>query len=405
MKSFRKQIGWFLGGCGLIVLLVIGYWPSAISVEVAGVARGSVQVTVDGIGETRIREKYVITAPVTGKQLRVILRAGDTVARGETELLRFLPVDPALLDVRVVAESEARVKASEAAVSEANSALTIAETDKELAQQRYDRALSLIETKSISDAEFEEALHGLQMAQATVRTAEYRVKARTYENQMARAALLTVSDFSQNQAESVLRVISPIDGRVLRVMQIDSGVITAGTPILEIGDPRDLELEIEVLSQHAVGIVPGSKVMIDYWGGETVLKGTVRLVEPAAFLKVSALGVEEKRVKVIADFEDPWDEWKSLGDGYRIEARIVTRSSSPTSLKVPTGALFRLRNQWHLFRVRNQRAELVAVEVGYNNGREAEIVSGVTEGDAVILHPPDNVQDGVKVLASGSPVR
>ncbi|XZE42720.1 efflux RND transporter periplasmic adaptor subunit [Pirellulaceae bacterium SH467] len=400
MKRLREKLPWLFAAAILLALLVYGYWPRPVLVDLAIVERGSIAITVDDDGETRIRERYRIAAPVTGKLLRLTLHAGDLVHRDATELVQILPQDPALLDARTVAESEARLAAMEAAIEESQSSLASAESNLKLAEEAYQRAVSLHQTRSIATSEFEEAEHANRAAQANLRSAKFRSLVRNYERDMAKAALLKISSFSENPPDLPFKIVSPIDGAVLRVFQEDSNVVTAGTPILEIGDPRDLELQIDVLSNYAVAIEPGAAVTIEHWGGPKPLHAKVRVVEPSAFLKVSALGVEEKRVRVIADFMEPWEERQTLGDGYRIEARIVLQETDAESLYVPAGAVFELAGRRYVFRSRANRAERVEVAIGDSNGRQTEIRSGLEEGDRIILHPPDTLREGDSVEAA-----
>lgn len=401
MKRFREKLPWLFAAVILIVLLVYGYWPRPVLVDLVTVERGSIAITVDDDGETRIRERYRITAPVTGKLLRLTLHAGDSVQRGATELVQILPQDPALLDARTVAESEARLAAMEAAIEESQSSLESAESNVRLAEEAYQRAAALHKTRSIATSEFEEAEHANRAAQANLRSAKFRSLVRNYERDMAKAALLKISNLSENPPDVPFKIVSPIDGAVLRVFQEDSSFVNAGTPILEIGDPRDLELQIDVLSNYAVAIKPGADVTIEHWGGSKPLHAKVRVVEPSAFLKVSALGVEEKRVRVLADFVEPWEERPTLGDGFRIEARIVLQETDVESLYVPAGAVFQQSGKYYVFRSQSGKARKVNVEIGESNGRQTEIRSGLELGDQIILHPPDSLREGASI-ASGN---
>jgi HlyD family secretion protein len=304
------------------------------------------------------------------------------------------------LDVRARAEAEARVQAAEAAKLRATAALTSAQEALELAKHDFARATKLIDKKAISRADFDKAEHQEHIAQANVRSAEFALKVAVFELELAKAALIRtrIAPEGQNDA-STLTILSPVNGRVLRVLEESAVVVRPGTELLEIGDPRDLEIEIDVLSTDAVRIRPGAKVFVEHWGGEGTLNATVRLVEPSAFLKVSALGVDEQRVNVIADFTDPLEQRATLGDGYRIEARIVV-AEVRDAVTVPAGVLFREGNEWNVFRVVDGRAVLQRVRKGQSNGLETEIVEGVAPDDTLILHPTDKIQDGVAVTAN-----
>lgn len=394
MKRFREKIPWILAAIILVSLLVYGYWPRPRVVDLAVVERGSIAITVDDDGETRIRERYRITAPVTGKLLRLTLHAGDSVQRGATELVQILPQDPALLDARTVAESQARLAAMEAAIEESQSLLASAESMAKFAEEAYQRAAALHKTRAIATSEFEEADHENRAAQANLRSAKFRSLVRNYERDMAKAALLKISNLSENPPDLPFKIVSPIDGAVLRVFQEDSSFVNAGTAILEIGDPRDLELQIDVLSNYAVAIKPGAAVVVEHWGGSEPLHAKVRVVEPSAFLKVSALGVEEKRVRVLADFVEPWEDRPTLGDGFRIEARVVLEETDPESLYVPAGAVFQQSGKYYVFCSQASRAKKVEVAIGKSNGRQTEIRSGLEFGDQIVLHPPDSLREG-----------
>ncbi len=399
MKRVKTKLPWALPAIALAALLVYGFWPEPVEVDIVHVTKSSLDVTVNDDGETRIREKYIVSAPVAGKLLRVQLHAGDVVKQGVTELAHILPSDPELLDARTRAETEARLRASEALVQQTQANSKRAEETLELAEQRYERAKRLLPQDAISLSEFDSIEHDLHTAQAEARSADFAVKVADFELEHAQAAAARYAEDQQDN-HTAFRLVSPIEGRVLRVFKEDAGVVTAGTSLLELGDPQDLEIEIDVLSSDAVSIQPGDKVLIEHWGGPNALEAVVRIVEPSAFLKISALGVEEKRVNVIADFVDPWSSRQTLADGFRIEARIVVASTGEDSLQVPAGSLFRDGDTWNVYRVVGGVAELCSVQVGISNGLETEIKSGLSEGDAVILHPTDQVKNGVRVTQS-----
>ncbi len=397
MKRLITKLPWVFASAMLVALLVYGYWPQPVEADLAEVTSGSLEVTVDDDGETRIREKYVISAPVAGKLLRVRLNAGDAVQQKTTELVRIQPSAPELLDDRTQAESEARLRAAEASLSMAEAKLRREKEALELAKHDYARAGKLRPQNAISQAEFDTIEHGLQIVEADLRTAESGVKVARFELEHFRAAASQYDVNGDSASRQPFQLVSPIDGRVLQVFKEDAGVVAPGTPLLELGDPRDLEIEIDVLSSDAVKVQPGDTVYIDHWGGPKTLNAVVRIVEPAAFLKVSALGVEEKRVNVIADFVDPWSCRESLGDGFRVEARIVVASTDPNSIKVPSGALFRDGESWKVYRVRDFVAELCTVQIGETNGTDTEIKAGLSQSDLVVLYPTAKIQQGVRV--------
>lgn len=399
MKKVLAKLPWGIAGVILVGLIIYGYWPQSVEVDSVPVTKGTLEVTVNDDGETRIREKYVITAPITGKLLRLKLHAGDTVIQQETELAHIEPSDPALLDARTQAELEARVRAAEAAVERAEVVLQGASESYELAQHEFQRASELVPARAISKALYDAAEHRLKILESDSRSAELSVKVAEFELEHAKAAAARFDDAESGTLSEPFRLVSPISGKVLRVLHEDAGIVSPGTALIELGDPQDLEIEIDVLSTEAVQIEPSDRVYIDHWGGEKALQAVVRLVEPSAFLKVSALGVEEKRVNVIADFIGDGRLRDTLGDGFRIEARIVVSETSPDALKVDAGALFREGADWYVFRIVDGVAKQTRVELGATNGFETEIIKGLSETDQVVLHPTGRVRDGVSVKA------
>lgn len=399
MKRLLRKVPALLVIGVVAVALAYGFWPVPIHVDVATATRGTLQVTVNDDGKTRVREKYIVSAPVSGKLLRVELEEGDAVTKGETVVARIEPSDPILLDARATAEAEARVRAAEASARRAEATLERAKEACELAQHDYKRALELVKSNAIPMSEFDQAEHRERMAQADVRSAEFAIAVAKFELDLAKAALIRMQPRSNSDdPPTTFLISSPINGQVLRVLQENAGVVTPGAPLLEIGDPHDLEMVVDVLSTDAVRIRPGAKVFVEHWGGDAELEGVVRLVEPSAFLKVSALGVEEQRVNVIADFTSPFEERRTLGDEYRVEVRIVVDEATDV-IKVPSGSLLREGHAWHVFRIVEGRALLEQVETGTSNGLEMEILGGVAEGDLVILHPTDEIEDRIRVRA------
>jgi HlyD family secretion protein len=397
VKKLWQKLPWSIVALLLLAGLFYGFWPEPVRVDAVPVRKGTLRVTVNDDGETRIREKYVISSPMTGQLLRVQLNAGDEVEAGETVIAQIVPSAPSLLDSRARAELEARVQAAEAAKMQADAALESARQLEGLAQHSLERAIKLVSTASISAQEMDETEHQAAVAKANVRAAEFTVKVKSYEVQQARAALGRIQNAEKEDPSSTIPLLAPTNGRVLRVLREDTGVIPVGTSLVEIGDVSDLELVMDILSTEAVRIKPGNLVEVIHWGGRESLHAIVRRVEPAAFLKVSALGVEEKRVNVIADFVEPISKREGLGDGFRIEAKITVAESPADSLKVPTSALFRNGDHWHIYLVRDSRALSTKVEIGLTNGTETEIRSGVDELDKVIIYPAEQVRDGVRL--------
>ena len=397
MKPAGRRIQVILGGLLLIGPLAYGFWPSPVQVDVAKVVRGPLTVTVDEDGRTRVRERYIVASPLSGLLLRVGLHSGDAVKRGETILATIEASDPSLLDDRARAEAEARLKAAVTRREQAATVIERTRASEEVARKEFARAEQLSEKNAISVEALDAGRLKLHLAERDLRVAEFAQRIAEFEHDQARATLLRYSPRSTEQ-EELFRydVRSPISGRVFRVFQESTTPVTPGTRLVEVGDPADLEVEVDVLSTDAVRIQPGAKMWLQHWGGDASLEARVRIVEPSAFTKVSALGIEEQRVWVIADLVTPSEERGNLGDGFRVEARIVTYEGADV-LKVPAGALFRSRQEWAVYVVRGRRAVLQSVRVGATNGIETQILDGLQEGDPVILHPSDRVRPGTRV--------
>ncbi len=385
-------------GVGVLSALAYAFMPRPLSVDVATVERGHMAVTIDEDGKTRIKERYVIAAPLSGILRRVELHAGDPVVRNETVVAIVEPRDPDLLDAREIAEREAKVKSTEAALRLAQMMREKAKAALDYTESELGRLQPLVQTKAISQQQLENVERIFRICEKEYRGAVFSEEIAQFELELARAALVRTRPGEENSAHADdFEIRSPIEGRVLRVFHESAAMVASGEPILEVGDPSDLELEIDVLSQDAVRIPPGAKVLVDDWGGETPLIGTVRVVEPSGFTKISALGVEEQRVNVIVDLDEPSTRRASLGDAYRVEARIIIWESDGV-LKVPASALFRHAQKWAVFRVTNNRALLQFVKMGRQGQLECEVLEGLEEGDRVIVYPSDQVRDGVAVM-------
>lgn len=410
----RSWLSWLLLLVGALLVAGIAYSfvPEPKEVDLATVDRGTVRVTVDEDGKTRIREKYIVSTPLAGRLLRINMDPGDPVVAGATLLATIEPRDPELLDARAVAQAEARVRVAESAVKKTEPMLEQARIEQGNAETQLARIRSA--ELSFSDADIENAEARYLAASEELRSTKYAQEIAKFELQQAEAALLRSlpraeagdstglpnGDGASRDASGAngwnFTILAPITGRVLRVFQESSAVVTAGMSLLELGDPNDLEIEIDVLSSDAVKIEPRAPVMLEHWGGELVLQGRVRLVEPSGFTKISTLGVEEQRVNVIVDLVDPIQNRRALGDGFRVEARIVVAEARDV-LKVPASSLFRPPTGWAVFKLVGGRAVETKVEVGRQNGLEAEITAGLEEGDQVVVHPSDQIVDGVAV--------
>jgi HlyD family secretion protein len=397
-KPLVKRLLWLACALGVVAVLVAAFRPRPASVDIVTVTRGPLRVTVDEDGKTRIRERYVVAAPLAGQLLRVELKPGATVLAGQTLVAAIEPEHPTLLDERSRAQAEARVKAAEAGRKQALANEQRARAAHEFAVTDLQRTRDLRVRGSAALHEYESAIQRERTTAEERKASQFGVRIAEFELEQAQAAFLQTRLRSPGEQEAVrFEIRSPINGKVLRVFQESATAVTSGTRLLEVGDPRDLEVEIDVLSADAVKIPPGAPVLLEHWGGEKPLRGRVRLVEPAAFTKVSALGVEEQRVWVMVSFEDPPEKWHALGDAYRVEARIVVWESDNVR-KLPSGTLIREGDAWAVYRVQDGQAVHTPVQVGRNNGLEAEVLAGVADGDAIVLHPSDKISDGVAVV-------
>jgi len=390
---FRRALPWLVG---LLILALIGWGlvPKPVIVETGTATVGPLTVRVSEEGKTRVRNRYIVAAPAAGRMRRVLLKPGDVVKAGETLLTTIEPVAAPLLDPRARAQAEAVVSMHEASRKQAEEALAVRVSALKMAAADRDRMRAITRAGTLSDSDRDRTEADASMRAAEVRAAEFSLQVIDYELAQARAALQRPEPAA---AGDLIEVKSPVSGHVLKVMQESETVVTPGVPILEIGDPADLEIEAEILSRDAVAIQPGDSVEIEQWGGETALKGRIRLVEPAAFTKISALGVEEQRVIVLSDLVDPPEAATTLGDRFRVEVRIAIWHADEV-LTVPAGALFREGNQWKTYISHEGKAKLTSLVAGHSDGRSTEVLSGLTAGDVVLLHPPDTVKDGTAIV-------
>ena len=402
-KSWRGPMGYLLLALVVAGGLVYGFMPRPVAVELVPARTGHLAVAVDEEGKTRVRQRYVVAAPVAGNVRRIALKVGDAVAAGQV-VAYIDPAPSASLDPRTRAQAVARVDGAQAALKLAGENVRSAQAESVLAQQELARAESLAKEKFLSQAAVDQARARLQAGQASRQAAEYAVQVARYELEAARAALAhyvnPATALAKGGPADTLKVKAPVAGHVLAVPHESEGVVQPGQALVEIGNPQALEVVVEVLSTAAVKIKEGSKVLLDRWGGDRPLEGRVRVVEPAGFTKVSALGVEEQRVRVIADLTTPPEMWRSLGDGYRVEASFILWQGDDLLL-APTSALFRHRDGWALFTVRDGRARLTPIKIGQRNGLHAQVLEGLKAGDPVIAHPDDKIADGVRVKARG----
>ena len=376
----------YLGAVVLAGLVTGGLWPKPVPIETARVTVGALRVTVNEEGKTRIKQRYVVCAPVVGQLRRIPFKAGAEVAAGDTVAV-IEPVSPTLLDVRARASSEAKRDTAAANVEKARAAHTFATSDLK-------RTEKLHADKTVSVQELENA----QWREASAAKEEAAAESALRQAEAELAEFMPSTLGATNAPYQPQEVKAPIRGRVLRVQEENARVVLMGTPLLEIGDPTDLEVVIEVLSRDGAAVAPGSKVEFEQWGRPDAppLLGQVRLVEPAAFTKISALGVEEQRVNVVADLLTPPEERRNVGDNFRVEAKIILWEAT-NAVKAPAGALFRHGDQWAAFVVANGRAELRVVKAGRSNGIEMQVLEGLREGEEVAIYPGSRVRQGQRV--------
>lgn len=392
----RKLIITFI----IIVLFVLfGFLlrPRPVIVEIGSATKGSLQVMVESEGYTQIKNVYVVSAPVSGRLLRIPLKAGDAVIAGKTVIAKIEPPPPDMLDTRTLAERRAKVNSSIALKTLAYAELDRARAALNYANADHKRNEALSDKKFISQQALEKSLLEVRIKQAELVVAENNLKSRESELEMSKA-LLTPTRLSNptSNSEGAITVIAQTNGKVLRVLQESESFISSGKPILEIGDSAKLEIVLEMLSVNAAKVKIGAQARILGWGGKN-LQGTVRRIEPYGFTKISALGIEEQRVKILIDFVDPLEDWVRMEHGYRVDAEIVAWESG-NILKIPMGALFRNKEKWAVFRVTGENIiELRSVEIGHSNNKEAEIVNGLDAGDRVILYPSDTLRSGMPV--------
>ncbi len=384
---------------GVVAMLVMAWMPKPIPVDVAEVESGSLLVTVDESGRTRVKDRYIVSAPLAGNVARMALDPGDSVEEGQ-ELAQILSLEPPLMDARSRAQAQARVSASRAAARQARATRSRIEASSQFAERESERQRGLAARGSVASLAAERAELAHRTSREELSSATFATRVADYELRVAEAALRrqgTTARRGQAATEEQVVVEAPVAGKVLRVIQESEGVVQAGSPLLELGDASHLEIVVDVLTSDAVHVALGAAVIIERWGGDEVLHGRVRIVEPSAFTRVSALGVEEQRVNVIIDIDEPYEVWQALGDGYRVEARIVTWEGQDV-LKVPSSSVFRRDDGWAVYVVGGEEiVALRSVEVGERNGLEVQITSGLDAGDQVVLHPSDQITEGVQI--------
>lgn len=395
----RERAGWVRRGLALLAILGVGagiavsWMPKPIPVDVDRATLGPLEVTVDEDGRTRVKDRYVVSAPLLANVARIELHPGDPVST-ETVLARLVPLSPPLLDARSRAQAEGQVDAASAAKRQSSAAVKRVEAALAFAERDLKRKRGLTGSGAVPVRVVEQAELQVRSLSEELSSARFGTKVAAHQLQVARAALGRMG--KGGVSDEQLEITSPVPGRVLKVIQRSEGAVQPGTPLLEVGDPQALEIVVDVLTSDAVHITPGTRVLIERWGGEHALAAHVRLVEPSAFSRVSALGVEEQRVNVVIDLDEPVERWTALGDGYRVEARIVVWRRDEV-LRAPASSVFRHGDGWAVFRRVGTLAKLTPIEAGRRNALQIEVTSGLSDGDEVIVHPSDRVLDGVEV--------
>lgn len=375
----------YVGAVLVVIVLALGLRPQPAPVETATAITGPLRTTINEEGKTRIRQRYVVSAPVAGQLRRLPFKAGAEVTAGQTVVATIDPIAPTPLDARARSLAEARRDSAQANLAKAREAHRFAATDR----TRFER---LFKEGTVSSQELETSQWRETAAAKEIVAAESALRHAEAEL----AEFPTASPTSTAPTSAPLEVRAPATGRILRVVEENARVVAAGQALLEIGDPADLEVVIEVLSRDGAAVTPGMRVEFDQWGGPTPLVGQVRLIEPAAFTKVSALGVDEQRVRIIADLLTPPAERANLGDNFRVEAHLITWET-PSTLKLPAGALFRIGTNWATFVIGDGRAVRRDLKVGRTSGVESQVLEGIRAGEDVILYPGDRVREGLRV--------
>ncbi len=400
-----KRAGWTLAALVIAAGIVWLAWPAPVGVDLATVARRPMEVTADDDGKTRVRHIYTVSAPVAGKVLRIShpmgeqgpsIHVGDKVTANETVVALMQPTPPSFIDVRSHDQLQAEVIAAEAAIQQQEAEVRRLEAALDFSRTEFQRAQTLSRTQTISAQAFDRAKFDVATNEAALASAKAQVDVRQSLRTSLAARLIDPTNVAPStDSACCVRVIAPASGRVLKIIQDSEAVVLPGAPLIDIGDPFDLELVADLLSTDAVQIRVGAPVRIDGWGGPT-LQGKVVRIDPAGFLKVSALGIEEQRVRVTIDFADPPDVWSQLGHDYRVIVHVVIWSADD-ALTVPVSALFRKGDEWAVFTVENGRARARIVKIEHRNNRLAEVLSGASPGAQIMLHPSDRVGDGTRV--------
>jgi HlyD family secretion protein len=379
----------------VVILLVYGFLPKAQEVDIVSVKRGPLQITIEEEGRTRLKERFTISAPTAGYMRRINAKVGDTIKKGQIVAV-LEPLQSQALDPRSRATAEATVSAAEASLKAAVERERVTTADASYTEQRRERLKSLYDKGSISKDQFEQIDSEAQKAKALQNSAAAEVNVAKSELERAKITLQNFAAVKRKSGHDTVSVPAPLSGAVFRVYRESEGVVNVGEPLMDIGNSRNLEVRVEVLSSDAVKVKKGTEVLFKRWGNDEPLAGKVRLVEPAGFTKNSSLGVEEQRVLVIVDITSPPEKWDVLGDGFRMEAHFIIWEGKDI-LQVPASALFRLGSKWAVFVEEKGKVCRRVVEIGQRSGLAAEILSGLKENEKVVAYPDDSIGEGTKI--------
>lgn len=401
-KSNRHRLRkWFsrgvvaIIGVAIVAAIVLAWMPKPIQVDTATAVVGPLTVTVDEDGHTRVKDRYIISAPLTGTLDRIQLEPGAVIEE-DAEVARILPLPAPLLDPKSRAQAQAALAAAEASEPRAKAAEAQARAALDFAETQIKTTRTLADKGSIPAIRLQQAELELRTLREAYASSTFGVRVARHEAQVARAVLGRLGSKGGSSDEMLLK--SPVRGVVLAVIREDEGVVMGGAPLLEIGDPAALEIVVDILTTDAVRIVPGARATIVRWGGAQDLAARVNRIDPKAFGKMSSLGVEERRVNVVLDLETPHEVWASLGDGYRVEASIVVWEAESV-LTIPVSSVFKHENHWHVFKIDDGVARLQPVEIGQRTSSAVQIEGGLSAGDLVVVNPGERVRDGTKVRA------
>ncbi len=382
----------------VITLIVYAFLPERIKVDMTIVEKGDLLVTLEGEGKTRIHDIYVVSAPMEGRITRIDSEAGDIVKAGETIIANMNPANPRFLDKRTESQAKADIEGAKAALALATTRVKQSQAQVEYNLADFKRTKELYQKKLVTKADLEKAELRSITLRAELDTAVSNQRVMDSRLEVAEASLLQPDELQDKMGKTDCNICihAPVDGTVLRILHKSEGIVSVGTPLVEIGNPADLEVNIEMLSANAVKVDVGDLALIKRWGGDNDLNAMVRVVEPSGFTKVSALGIEEQRVNIIVNFIDPIEKWRALGDAFRVEAAIIIDRADDV-IMVPLSTLFRQNEIWSVFKVIDGVVALQVVDVGRRNDRHAEVTSGLVAGDHVITHPGNSIKAGVRV--------